>query len=466
MNSYLKIFTIMLLACITSLVIFSANIYFIAVFLGIVLSIISLVKIESAIWLILINVFILSSFVKFYLPSIGTKIIWITDLVLLILFLRILFDLLRQKVDILKDKINLLILILFFLGIFSAIFNHEPRLPLLCGIRNYFKYIPLYFAMRYFGFKFDFIKKIFGFLIGISLINIPVSLFQLLKYHEFDSVGGVFSYGGSGELCVYQILIMGSILLLLKHRIVKRRILFFLSLFILAPIFINETKAIFIFLPIALIYIYREFIFSKFTHTIAIVFVTIIMLFSFSLVYSRIVKDFSFEETFSIKHLYDYLYKMPYFSNERSLNEASLNRLSSLEFAYKNISHNAFNLLFGVGPGNASFSQLANGVGDYYNKFFYLKIDLIFLSRLLWEYGIVGLALFFWLLSFLWKQAVFLQKIISDQHIQYFSDTFNLLTMFLILTGIYNLSFHLDPFGCIFWLLGGFLIRVARQGNA
>jgi len=457
MDGRARIFLTAFLGAILGLVLLASmhlpkGIYIAAPFLGLMLSFSVFYNEKIAYWLILSNIYMFGPLIGMHFPFIGTKIVWISDSILLVLAVKLFFELVRQKKDIFKDKENILIFVLLFLGVFSALVERVPQIVVVCGLRNYFKFIPLFFAMKYLSPGKKFVKKVFLFLIFIAIINIPLSVFQFLFYHDFDYVGGIFGVGGSAVLTVFQLLIIGYVLLLSKHGIIKRGQALFLSATLLSPIFINHTKISFFLLPLLLLYVYRDYIFRKIMHSISISLSAVVVFCFLISAYSTITEDFSLKEMLSYDYLYTYLYEMPYFSNPKSLN-----RVSAITFAYKNISKQPHTLLLGVGIGNASLSQLPGGMGSYYRKYFDLKIDFITLSRMLWEYGVVGSFLFFLLIVFLWRRAVFRIKNTHDLYLRSIAETFTLLVMFLAITFVYNLSFHTDQLGGLFWLLGGFL---------
>jgi hypothetical protein len=454
---------IILLATFASTVLFSANIYLVVASLGLALSVFAFLNIKAAIWIIVLNVFLTSSMVGSYLPFIGRKAIWLTDLMLLVILVRLAVTFALEKTPILREKDNLLVCLLIAVGLISSIVNDLSATISICGFRNYFKYIPLFLAFKYLIDDRTFIKKVFLFWIVIALLNVPLSVYQFVLGEEievmsrYDLVGGVFSAGGSGILSLYQIVIIGYILLSYQAKPSTRRwCAVALILFLLLPVFINETKITFVLLPLAFAYVYRDRIARRPFETIGMGLLAVLLLFSLNRVYSRPDQDFGGQSLLSKDWLRSYFYDSSYFSEEESLN-----RLSAVEFAWTNISKDPVHFLIGVGPGNASYSALEGGVGKYYEKYSELNIDMVFLSKILWEYGVAGTALYFYLILYLWRSVSVVGKGTNDPALMPISRTFTLFTAFLLLTLIYNLSFYIDELACMFWGISGFF----RQPN-
>lgn len=449
---------IILLAAFSSLVLFSANIYLVVAFLGLALSVFAFLHIKAAIWIILLNVFLTSSMIGNYLPFIGRKAIWLTDLMLLVILVRLAVSFALEKTPLFREKDNLLIIVLVGLGLVSTMANDLTARIAICGFRNYFKYIPLFLALKYLIDDRTFIKRILVFWIVIALVNVPLSVYQFLFGEEievmsrYDLVGGVFSAGGSGILSLYQIVIISYILLSYQAKPpVRRWCAVALILFLLLPVFINETKITFVLLPLAFLYVYRDRVARRPFETIGMALLALLLLFSLNRVYSRPDQDFGGQSLFSREWVRSYFYDSSYFSEEESLN-----RLSAVEFAWSNISKDPVHFLIGVGPGNASYSALEGGVGKYYQRNPDLNIDMVFLSKILWEYGVGGTLLFFIFIFYIWRSVSVVGKGAKEPDLVPVSRMFTLLTGFLLLTLVYNLSFYIDELACMFWATSGF----------
>ena len=453
---------IVLIATASSLMMFSPNIYFAVAFFGLVLSVFAFVNIKAAVWIILINVFLTSSMIGNYFPFIGRKAIWLTDLMLFIMLIRLLVFFVMEKTSLFNDKDNLLIFFLVLLGAMSALLNGTSGTVAICGFRNYFKYIPLFFALKYLIDDREFIKKAFWFWVVVAAINVPLSVYQLIAgetidtMSRYDLVGGLFSTGGSGILSVFQLVIIGFVLLMQKNsNILSKGSVALFTLFLLLPLFINETKITFILLPIMFLYVYKDRVRKKPLEAFGILIVMALLLFSLNKAYDRPDQNFGAQSgdksMFSKGWLNSYLYDSSYF-----VEDESLNRFSALEFAIGNIVKDPVRFFMGVGPGNASYSQLQGGMGEYYLKYFDLHIDMIFLSKILWEYGFLGTFAYFLLIIYLWRKAVAVKMQTNDGNISSAVDAYIVLTGFLAITLIYNLSFYIDELGCMFWCISGF----------
>ena len=431
------------------------NVYVGAIILGIVLFIVVLLDAKTAFWIMMINIYLIGSLVEVYYPFIGRRIIWVTDISLFALLVKFVVNISNIKKSLITTE-NILLLFFFGIGIFSAYINSEPVLITIGGMRNYFKYIPLYLYFRYFVNKEGFVINVMKYLFIIAVLNVPISIIQYKYYHNVDSIGGLFCSYGSGILAIYQVFIIGYLLARLKNRIGNAIITILLCMFLLIPIFLNETKISFIILPLTIVYIYRDILFKRPIEAIIIFMIFLCILIGIGAAYSGYVKDFTLQQIFSKEYYYDYLYKGSYFGASYALN-----RGSAIEFAFKYITKDIIALISGVGPGNASFSNIRDVMGELYRKYEYLKIDFIYLSKIMLEYGILGTAVFFSIVFTLYKRSLYLYEKHSSVFVRTISQSFGLLCIVLTITTVYDYSFSHNQFGCLFWMLAGFISQKA-----
>jgi len=443
-------------AFIVSIAIISENLYVNAIVLGVGLSAIVFLNSEISIWIILLNVYLFSSLITMYFPSVGRRSMWVTDIIALAVLLKFFLKLRAFREPVITKEITL-ILSLIFIGIMSAVINGVSFFTIIGGLRNYFKYVPIFLYFKYFDYKDDFIHYLMRFFLIISALNVFISIFQFFVYREADYIGGLFGLYNSGVMSVFQIAMATYLAASLKLTKKNRIPVILLIFFILIPIFINETKVSFILLPVTVSYFYKERFFRKPFEFIGILSTVTVILLLLASSYGHLVKNFNPKEMITKKYIYSYFYDPTYFKGGRSLN-----RLSALEFAYKNISQNPVTLLVGIGVGDASYSDLPEVMGAVYKKYFNLKIDFIFLSRILFEYGLIGTGLFFILIFVLWRRSVFLIHRASNDYTNVISFLFGFLCIALSLTTVYDFSFYNDQLGCFFWILAGFVSRKAQ----
>jgi len=449
------VFGTIILAALASVIIVSQNIYMWVIFVGMVLSMLIFLNADVAYWAIFINVYIIGSLTAVHFPVIGNKTLWITDLILLVLAVKLFVDVMLKRIKFFKYNINILIFLFILLGVISAILNKTSMVVLVCGLRSHFKYIPIFLASMFYFDSEKLIKKSFLFWVLVGLINVPVAVIQFLVYHDFDAVGGLFSLGSSGILTIYQLFIVGYLFIIAENGILKRWKTIVLAMILLVPVFINQTKIVFFLLPLLFLYIYRNSIIKNSVKTICVLLLVLVLFCSLMAAYTRLVPGFYFSDMLSKDWLYKYLCTDSYYCNE-----GSLNRLSAITFAIDNISKSPLHFLVGVGIGNASLSNIPGGMGEYYKKYFHLKIDLVYLSRILWEYGIIGPLLYASVIFLLWKYAVEVKRASKDVYVKSISEAFRLLILFLSIGTMYDRTFLFDKFACIFWLLGGFFTKL------
>ena len=124
--------------------------------------------------------------------------------------------------------------------------------------------------------------------------------------------------------------------------------------------------------------------------------------------------------------------------------------------AFNHIKKNPVLFLLGVGAGNASDSFFEKARGEYYKKFGDLDIGNNLLSRMLWEYGMIGTLLFFSIFVFFFIKAWGLRK--SDDIIGVTASGYLVLIVVFFITSIYFNTMLINLFGYLFWFLGGFML--------
>jgi hypothetical protein len=256
----------------------------------------------------------------------------------------------------------------------GALANTVATGPLIAGIRTYLAPIPLFFLPAVFDFKEQQIRKQLLVLLGITLVQLPIAIHQrwvVMREHRWtgDEVSGTLLI--SSNLSIFLISCVCVLTgLFLRGRLSKPA---FLALFftLLIPTTINETKGTLLLLPLGLLITLVAG--SQPGRRLRLIGLATVLLVAFGAIFIPV---------------YDAMRKyQPYYTPitgwitdqekvERYLNKDSavgdtgrVGRWDALVVPLHELSRDPVNLVFGLGLGNASHSNLGEQfVGKYYHR--------------------------------------------------------------------------------------------------
>jgi len=391
-------------------------------------------------------------------------------------------------------------LVIFFIALtlIGLIINRVDTPVALAGIRNNLKYLPLFFLPFFYKFDKSFLQRFLAFLLLLALLQFPVTIIQRIVYKTTsgDPIGGSLGAQSSGILSVF----LALCLVFWSFYFIKGKlkpIVFFAGFMVLiSPMGLNETKVSFFILPVAFVCI---FLFTRYKKIhikkILIVFVCFSVgmiligsLFNHMYVQERntdkkvVTKkinsspknELKLSESSVLKEKKPARYKaIKYFDPNRLmtllykneiLKRGALNRIPQVIFAFNHIKTNPVRLLFGVGAGNASDSFFEKAKGEYYKKYGELDIGNNLLSRLLWEYGLIGTLLFFSIFIFLFLR---IWKLRTGADIMGAAASgYLVLIVIFSITSVYFNTMLMNLFGYLFWFLGGYLLAYRYHRDA
>ena len=183
---------------------------------------------------------------------------YFSDLAAIILLVAIFTSLVkRRRVDI--DGVSLTILC-FLIATFvaSAVINIVSPSVLIAGLRSHFKFLPFLFLPFVYEFSAEQIKRQMYLLLGLTVMQIPVALYQrFITYagvRSGDGVGGTLGPHSSGILSVWLACAICVILASHLNGLLKKSTSIVLIAAVAVPMMINETKISFFIIPLALIF--------------------------------------------------------------------------------------------------------------------------------------------------------------------------------------------------------------------
>lgn len=384
--------------------------------------------------------------------AIPRQVTWIPDLCSMAFLLLLVIRIHKIKPD-----------AVFFLLIFSLLLSLLPftyaslDLPVyLAGLRNYYKFIPIFFLPLILPeAEYRQLKKYFFYLVLIvALVQLPVTLIQKFVtfrgVHSGDVIGGTLGQNASGLLSQFMFFNIALLVgLYFTGHISPRKFLLF-AVIMLIPCTLNETKftMVFIFAIIAMYLVYKTNI--SISRKIAIIFAAVILFLLFNQIYTTVQGDIAYKPVLEYITQPEQTVQATWYTKA-----GTLNRIPQILFAFQNVSEKIYHLFFGVGIGNASDSFFAAGVGFYYNKFPTLGIDGVYLARYLWEWGIFGTIIWVFIFSILFKKSTELRE---NLYGIWFMGVFAI----FIVSFFYNGNILTNVLGYYFWVLAGIVIRETK----
>ena len=329
------------------------------------------------------------------------------ELISIGLLLAILFSITSRRVLYLSAAYLIILFFIVLEMLFGVILNNVAPTTLVAGLRNYFKFIPFFFLPAVFLFSSEQIRKQLQFLCLLTIMQLPIALYQRLviagQTFSGDAIKGTLS--ASSLLSIY--LICASIILTafyLKKRISKPSY-FLLLLIFLIPTTINETKGTLFLLPFGLILpiIFLEGIGEKIKRFILIGVLGTVFVAAYIPVYNHFTGGTrDIVEFFTEGGVESYL--APGLQGE----EEKQGRVDLIIFAVTELSDDFTQLMLGVGIGNISPSFLGEKFdGAYLKKY---RIQYLSLAQLIWEIGILGTLMVFILWLKITLDAIYMSR--------------------------------------------------------
>jgi len=293
------------------------------------------------------------------------------------------------------------------------------------------------------------------FIITFSLIQIPFCIVErlLLMFGGFyqssfsaDAVTGTFN--SYSALVFVQLFAFGiAFIYWLRNRksIVGKNFVF-LSLLIITPLFLSNSRASFIFL-VAIIILIAAFYSRLFLRRIGIIIILAGLIFmGVTLIFGYFQKkDYyrNLKQQYSIEHIIHYINRIEE-SHDRRLGR--MGRLKSISFSYDLVERNITTTLFGLGSGTTQQSKLLGSEGRLYKKYYGLQFTANQIALTLSELGILGILAYVFLFMGLWVSVVRLCRSLDTESALFHEALFLKDIFFVLLIVTVFLSFYGFPF--------------------
>ncbi|MFO1468551.1 MAG: hypothetical protein U1F35_19260 [Steroidobacteraceae bacterium] len=292
----------------------------------------------------------------------------------------------------------------------SALINLSDPLQALVGIKDYFQMWALFLGIIYLRWPENFGKQLLIGLLVIGFIQLPFCAHEYLflvpkrvglgnGIVPVDVVAGTFGAlllggGANAVLAAYQVILSGWMMAMWKNGLISIVTAGVVSLLLLSPMLVNEAKVIVLYIPLVFgVVFYRDIAVQPMKFVMGgIAIGGLIALMMTALVLSQ-----PSDKVKSWGDLVEFVIATQTAdTEERAGQYAELSRLSALTFWAKQHEHaNPINTVFGHGVGASRETE--GGIDTAHTlaeiKYPGLRIGYTALSALLWDVGLVGLAM-------------------------------------------------------------------------
>jgi hypothetical protein len=389
------------------------------------------------------------------LPRIAT---WLPEILSLMTVALVAMLFATRKHFTLKGKYLIFFSLLLLFTIGGIVVNKVPSGVVLAGLRSNLKYLPFFFLPIVYVFSDEQISRQLKFLLVLSLIQCPVTIYQrFIKYAAHgtgDVVGGTLGQNTSGVLSVYLACTISLIIAFYLKGRIKRSIMIILVGLLFLPTTLNETKVSLLIIPFALIspVLFLPGQMNRIKRILPVMAACMVLMVVFVKVYDHIMVShgsLTLGEFLERGGPKEYLYR-----GEKLRREKGISRFDSIELAIDQLSKTG-NLLLGVGIGNASASFSDKLTGEYYKKYWQLKPGMTNLSYLLWEQGLVGVLLFIFFFGLVLQDSIYL----STRNDIAGAISLGWISVAMIILGsfVYFCTFGENIFAYLFWYFSGYI---------
>ncbi|PZN83332.1 MAG: hypothetical protein DM484_04715 [Candidatus Methylumidiphilus alinenensis] len=298
----------------------------------------------------------------------------------------------------------------------SAAHWHTP-MEFFGSIKRYFQMWGIIFALCWLGFDERQIHQWQSFFIIVALVQLPFALYEVVVWVPIreamrgsfpgivpiDVVGGTFGstmYGGgaSGEMSTFLIIVMAFLIARKMHKTLSTGRLILLTPGVLAPLFVGETKAVIVMLPLMFLVLYRREFLAKPHFAVMALIVGGLLTLGMGYAYLSVMQttlDQMLTET------------VKYNLQEKGYGENYLNRTTVLTFwAEHQGFHDPISLVFGNGLGSAHEATEGH-IEAHYPHY---GIGMTAASTLLWDLGLFGCSLLATIFALAWHTAAHLYR--------------------------------------------------------
>lgn len=340
------------------------------------------------------------------------------------------------------------------------------------GFKRYFQAAGLLFALAWLPIGEADIRRWRRFFLVVALVQLPWAIYELVKLVPIregfryaypglvpiDVVAGTFGAnmtggGANAEMATFLILVLGFLLARLREKTFTLGRLLLLAPLVLAPLFIGETKVVVVLLPLYFLALYRRELIARPRLALAGLMLGALLAVAAGYAYVQIAKkpvDRLVDDTLS------------YNVYEKGYGGYALNRTTVLSFwAREQGLRDPAGAVLGHGLG-AAHDVTGGEIARRYPGY---GISLTGASMLLWEQGVMGMALFLAILAAAWRAAGRLLKgpaapAWARADAAAIQAALPVFAFYLVYR---NTMLEVLPFQIVFWGLLGYLAWLTRR---
>jgi hypothetical protein len=464
------------LAVFFGLVAVTANVIFIALAVSLIVGTLLLGKPTWTMWLILSLGLLVSGVLPLFFEFLATKASWGVSILGFVLLASVFFKVVTNP-ELAKHTPGFVWVALVFmlLAVINSLAQWQGIAFFIGGFKRYFQVWGLLFAMTWLVLDQNLIRRFLRFILIVAFIQLPFALYELIKFVPIregfasaypgmvpiDVVAGTFGAslhggGASGQMATFLIIVFAFLLARWQEKTLSIGRLVILSIFVLTPLFLGETKVVVILLPLMFLVLYRKEVITRPHYALLGFAVLVVMTIAAGYVYLGFSKGNLHGEIADT---------LSYNVYERGYGGYALNRTTVFPFWLEHQGvGNPVSFFFGNGLGSVQspFGSFTPGyIALQYPKY---GVGLNAGSTLLWDTGIFGFGLFLLILGLAWLSANRLRRESTNPTIR--ADALAIQAAIALLS--VHLSYSLSlldelSFQIVFTMLLGYLAWLHRQ---
>lgn len=336
-------------------------------------------------------------------------------------------------------------------GLAGAIVAGQHPVSAVLGFRSQLTFVPL--ALAPYGLAYDKnqLKRLLGLILTLSLLQVPVAVFQFVFLRQGSSgdvVGGTLGVYSSGVLTVLMIAIATVFVGLLLYVHNNRARIALALVVCMIPPALNETKVFFVAAPVILSAMFLPRIRRNAFGALIVVILLISSL-------TMVVQSYQslYGGTFAGRNVVDALVLQE--TGEQMAEGGVMKRLPSVVFAFSEVTRDIGTTLFGHGAGSLTRSDVVGRQGPLLELYGAALRNTVWLTRLVLEYGLVGFLAFFALLVAVFGAGRRVEQTSQEPLWQAFGVGLQGVVITMALLSVYTGTFTTDALACVFWAFGG-----------
>jgi hypothetical protein len=392
-------------------------------------SFIGIVLLSKPTWnvdLIIILGLLVSGLVTLFFGNLATKMVWGVSILGFMMLMAAFYRVITTPQVIKSTPAFVWIALLFFIyAIADSVLQFYSAKEVIGGFKRYFQAWGLLFGLCWLDFNKKNIDRWCLFVLVICLLQAPFCLYEnivLVPFREgyvealpglepIDVVAGTFGAmmlggGNSAEMAVALIMMFAFLLTRFRENVLTSKQLLWLSLVLLSPLGMGETKIVVILFPLMIAVLYRKEFLSRPHYLVAAlilgtVFTAITL--NIYMILNKTTLDGLIFDTLKY-NVYEVGYGSFY-----------LNRTTVLTFwAEHQSTANPLSFLFGNGLGSAQEGDLSDPGGHINARYPGSGLGFTGIAMLLWELGVFGVGLFLSIIVLAWRCANRVIKVAVD----------------------------------------------------